>query len=98
MTRPHPDAEPDIFFILDLGIGLILGEFDTVYFCGTRFHGGSQPRYKPGERTCTDTYVRITLIAYAPAVMFDIPASEAFVAVPGKEGVYKVLREMKDWR
>ncbi|KAF6759706.1 hypothetical protein DFP72DRAFT_806004 [Ephemerocybe angulata] len=97
MTRPHPDAEEDIFFIQDYGIAIVLDEFDTVYFCGLRFHGGSQPRYKFQDRTSDVVYVRLTLIGYSPSGFYDAVSSQAFLAVPTKEGVYKVLNEMSDW-
>ncbi|KAF6764363.1 hypothetical protein DFP72DRAFT_1059348 [Ephemerocybe angulata] len=96
----HPDCGDSAYlFIMDFGIGIILNEFDTTFFCGLRFHGGTQPRYarSRSRRTNGCVHVRITLIAYGPAGYFDAPASEAFIAVPSKEGVLKVFRESKDW-
>ncbi|KAJ3503547.1 hypothetical protein NMY22_g18213 [Coprinellus aureogranulatus] len=97
LSETREDVEEDIFFIDDFGIGLVLSEFDTVYFCGLHFHGGTQPRYVPGRRTSKECHVRLTLICYGPSSFFDIPASEAFITLLGKEGVFKVCNEMKDW-
>lgn len=98
LSEKREDVEEDVFFLEDFGIGIILDEFDTIYFCGLHFHGGTQPRYVAGPRLHSRCHVRITLICYAPAAFFDVPSSEAFVTLPGKEGVFKVCNEMKDWR
>ncbi|KAF6742062.1 hypothetical protein DFP72DRAFT_861134 [Ephemerocybe angulata] len=39
-------------------------------------------------------YIHLTLIIYAPSTFFDTPSSEAFVAIPSKEKVAKILSEM----
>ena len=98
LSENREDVEEDIFFLEDFGVGVVIEEFDTVYFCGLHFHGGTQPRYVRGHRTRWDCHVRITLICYAPAAFFDTPSSEAFITLPGKGGVFKVCNEMKDWR
>jgi hypothetical protein len=101
LTPPHPDVPGDIFFIMDFGIALVVNEFDTVYFCGLRFHGGAQPRYKEGTRMDVRVHTRITLIAYPPATFFDIPASTAFGSLPGILGsnsyYMRIFKEMKDY-
>jgi hypothetical protein len=96
LSKPHPDVEHDIFFIQDYGIALIFQEFDVVYFCGLRLHGGSQPVYKR-VRTSDEEYVRITLIAYPPSKFFDETSSSAFASLPGSPGVMKLYNEMKDY-
>lgn len=98
LTEPHPDAMEDIFFIQDFAVAIVIEEWDTVYFCGARFHGGSQPRYLPRARTDMWVYVRLTLISYAPTFAFDVPSSEAFISIPTKEGVAKIFTEMRDYR
>jgi hypothetical protein len=96
LSKPHPDVEPDIFFIQDFGIAIVFQEFDVLHFCGLRYHGGLQPRYKT-IRSCMDVYNRLTLIAYPSSKFFDVPSSSALASLPGHPNVLKIYGEMKDY-
>jgi hypothetical protein len=96
LSKPHPDVDPDIFFIQDYGIAIEFQEFDVLYFCGLHLHGGSQPTYRK-ERTTDKPYTRLTLIAYPPSKFFDDASSSAFASLPGNPGVMKIYNEMKDF-
>ncbi|KAH6907178.1 hypothetical protein BKA70DRAFT_1223557 [Coprinopsis sp. MPI-PUGE-AT-0042] len=96
LSKPHPDVDPDIFFIQDFGIAIVFQEFDVLYFCGLRYHGGTQPRYRD-ERTSDEEYNRLTLIGYPSSKFYDQPSSSAFASLPGQPRVLKIFGEMKDY-
>lgn len=83
LSKPHPDVEDELFYLLDCGIAWQLEEFSTIYFSGLHFHGGSQPTYRSGSRLKPYTiHYRLTLIAYPPAKLLDGNDDIAFAALP----------------
>ncbi|KAH6894930.1 hypothetical protein BKA70DRAFT_1439101 [Coprinopsis sp. MPI-PUGE-AT-0042] len=99
LTRPHPDVEEELFFIFNFGIAIYLSEFSSVLFSGLHYHCGQQVFYKDGRRTLMIPHIRLTLIAYPPAVILDALSSSAIANTPGSgsDGLLKVFRELKDW-
>lgn len=95
-TKPHPDVDPEVFCVLDHGVAFVVEEFETLYFCGLHFHGGTQPMYK-SPRTDDSIYYRLTLIMYPPAVMLNGQSSSAFAAMPVLEQT-PMLRIPTEWK
>lgn len=97
LSEGRNDVEEDLFTVMDVGIVLAITEFDTVFFSGLHFHGGTQPIYKTNAERKAYPHVRMTLVAYPPCSFFEASTSSAFATLPGPAGtVMKVYSEMKD--
>src|SRR5262245_37098255 len=87
-------VHPGFFYLLEIGVYWELEEFMTIYFCGLRFHCGSEPTYPdelagrvPGWAT------RMTLVSYAPSSILDGGSVIPFAAHP-KNQVLTIGPEM----
>jgi hypothetical protein len=94
LSKPHPDVDPELFSILDLGITWELTEFCTVFFSGLNLHGGRQPYYHNSSGVEKEIYYRITLICYPPNQLLNGESSLAFAALPDGS-LLKHFKEMR---
>jgi hypothetical protein len=81
LSQSHPDIDPEIFTVLELGISCSLPELSGLYFSGLKRHSGSQPLYH-SPRTCSQIYYRLTLICYPPRNILHNGGSLAFADPP----------------
>ena len=81
LSQSHPDVNPEIFTVLELGISCSLPELSGLYFSGLKRHSGSQPIYR-SPRTCNQIYYRLTLICYPPRNILHNDGSLAFADLP----------------
>ncbi len=91
----HPDIMEQLFFILDLGLAWKMLPLTTYCFTGLHMHGGQAPMYKPGPRTDSTPYVRITDINYCPSHFYDNSAALAFIG-NAKHNLLNIRMEMRN--
>lgn len=82
--------EPGFFFILELGVFLVLDNYISINFNGRRKHGGTAPLGPAGQRLIKWAY-RFVVIAYPPRRIVNgtgrlslgaLPNNDAFLLPP----------------
>lgn len=74
-----PDYDPGNFYLLYLGVFIVMDPLMSINFCGVRFHGGSPPTAPPGQEPVDWAY-RFVVVSYPPRKMTNGDARYAFGA------------------